>query len=408
MRDLLIVGAGLAGLFSAAFAARRGAKVTLIAEGRGSLGLSHGCIDIAGPTPPHLAIQKLPDDHPYALAGIESLEAAVREFRAITQSARLAYSGELGRALHLPTALGGDHATSLAPSPLAAGDLTDGNPLTIADFQGFRDFHAALATAELQRRGLPVREPLHLPLLDAPTHRDSYATDLARLFDEARSREEIARAWKPRMRDVGRLGLPAVIGLDRSSEAFEDLGKRIGVPIFEIPTLPPSLPGLRLERALQRVAVAEGVWVIEGARAVGRVDGRSEGRRVAGVIAQTAGGPRLIDASAVLLASGGILNGGLVAQQDGLIHESVFGLPAFLQGERAGWTSDRVLGPQPYARFGLAVGRDMRPLDREGRPYFENLFAAGGLLAGADRTSEGSRQGIDLATAYRAVEAALG
>jgi glycerol-3-phosphate dehydrogenase subunit B len=62
---------------------------------------------------------------------------------------------------------------------------------------------------------------------------------------------------------------------------------------------------------------------------------------------------------------------------------------------------------QPYAFFGLRVDRWLRPLAADNKPAFENVFAAGGILAGADRAGEGSRQGIDLATAYRAVEAAL-
>lgn len=407
MTDLVIVGAGLSGLFAAVLAGKRGATATLVAEGRGSLELSHGCIDVTGAHQPHLTIQSLPRDHPYNLAGIESLEAAILEFLALASGAGLAYIGELGPAYRLPTALGREHPTTLAPAPQAAGDLAAPGAITLADFPGFRDFHASLASAELERGGARVAPPLHLPLLDAPTHRDAYSTDLARLFDNPRSRQEIARAWKPKMRDIGRLGLPAVIGFDRASEALEDVRKRIGAAIFEIPTLPPSVPGLRLERALRRAAVAAGVRMIEGARAVGRVDGRSGGRRVAGVVAQTAGGPRLIDARSVMLATGGVLNGGLVARQDGIIQDSVFGIPAAASAQREAWASPDLLDPQPYARFGLPVGSDMRPLGPDGAPFFENLFAAGGLLAGADRTAEGSRQGIDLATAYRAVEAAL-
>ena len=62
---------------------------------------------------------------------------------------------------------------------------------------------------------------------------------------------------------------------------------------------------------------------------------------------------------------------------------------------------------QPYARFGLRVDTQQRPCDVRGRPYFENLFAAGGILAGADRSAEGCRQGLDLASAYAAVLGAL-
>jgi glycerol-3-phosphate dehydrogenase subunit B len=246
-----------------------------------------------------------------------------------------------------------------------------------------------------------------LPLLDAPIHRDAYSTDLARLFDDASWRGEIARAWKPRTLGVARLGVPAVIGLDHAADALADLEKRIGVRLFEIPTLPPSVPGLRLERALRRAAVEAGVWLIEGSHAIGRVDGRSGGRRVAGVVVQTAGGPRAIDAGAVLLGTGGMLHGGLVARQDGRVQESVFDLPVVSEKDRTAWAGPSPLTSQPYASFGLAVARDMRPTGPDGVPIFKNLFAAGGVLAGADRTAEGSRQGIDLATAYRAVEAAL-
>jgi anaerobic glycerol-3-phosphate dehydrogenase len=49
----------------------------------------------------------------------------------------------------------------------------------------------------------------------------------------------------------------------------------------------------------------------------------------------------------------------------------------------------------------------MQPLGLDEKPMFKNLFAAGGLLTGSDRSIEGSRQGIDLATAYCAVNEAL-
>jgi glycerol-3-phosphate dehydrogenase subunit B len=66
------------------------------------------------------------------------------------------------------------------------------------------------------------------------------------------------------------------------------------------------------------------------------------------------------------------------------------------------------LARQLYAVSGVNVDRWMRPLGPDGTVAFDNLYAAGGLLAGADRAYEGSRQGIGLATAFRAVESALG
>ena len=46
----------------------------------------------------------------------------------------------------------------------------------------------------------------------------------------------------------------------------------------------------------------------------------------------------------------------------------------------------------------------MQPLDAAGEVVSTRLYAAGGLLAGADRLGELSAEGIALATAAKAVE----
>ena len=82
------------------------------------------------------------------------------------------------------------------------------------------------------------------------------------------------------------------------------------------------------------------------------------------------------------------------------MRESVFDLPVSADGE---WFGKLYWEHQPYAKFGLRVNARMQPADARGRILYPNVFAAGGLLAGADRTGEGSREGIDLATAFQAV-----
>ncbi len=405
MTDLIVVGAGLTGLYAAALAARRGAKVILITFGRGGLEFSHGCIDVAGSVSVFRRPRKA---HPYARAGRPALEAALETFRQIAFEGGLPYVGNLSEVLRLPTALGSLRATCMAPLSMTAGEASQGGDIAIAGLEPFRDFFAGLVADGLRSAGLAATHVPELPVLEAPQRRDAYAIDLARLFDDPQERQQLARAWKPRLTGVQRLGLPAVIGFEDSAKAHKDLEERLGVRLFEIPTLPPSVPGIRLERLLRRDALARGANLIEGSMAIGRVDGRSGGRRVSGVVAQTVGGPRLYEAGAVLLATGGILHGGLVTRQDGRVQESVFDLPVVADLDRTRWTAASPLEDQPYAGFGLAVGDDMKPTGPDGAPIFENLYAAGGILAGCDRGSEGSRQGIDLATAYRAVEAALG
>ena len=408
MTEILIVGAGLTGLFASLLAAEHGDEVTLVAQGHGGLGLCHGCIDIWGRATPSRALTRLRKSHPYRLAGTAALRSAVEYFSQITQQANYPFFGSISRNLRLPTALGTIHSTSLTPLSLAQGNLDDRTPFALASIDNLRDFYPQLAASNLYKIGISVQSVLKLPLPLDGTRSDFTPSDIAQRFDRTDWREEVAQIWKPHLMGFKRLGLPAVLGLHDPQLVLEDMQERLGVTLFEIPTLPPSLPGVRLEMILRRKALNAGVRLIVGSRAVGRIDGRSKGRRVSGVVLHTVGGPRIHTADVVILATGGILNGGLVFQQDGSVQESVFDIPVNYDEGRHRWTTTSPIDSQPYSGYGILVNDHLQPLGAKGSPIFNNLYAAGGLLGGADRTMEGSRQGIDLATAYRAVEVARG
>jgi glycerol-3-phosphate dehydrogenase subunit B len=406
-KSLLVIGAGLTGMFAAILAARRGASVRLIAEGRGGLSLSHGCIDTWRDGDVRFWLSRMDRGHPLRRAGLRPLEAGLNAFLDLMQNGPLAYVGGLDRVLRLPTSLGSIHPTAAAPATMASGSLDDPRPIHVGRLPALRDFSADLAAAGLRRAAVDVRGTVELVLPEGAASRDLYAHDIGARLEDRSYLKAAASEWKAGLHGVRRLGIPAVAGVDRPVEVLAALEEALGVELFEIPTLPPSLPGLRLERALRRLAIEGGVDLIEGASVRGEVDGRSAGRLVSGAVAATAGGPRAYRAGAVLLATGGPLHGGWLTFSNGEAQEAVFGLPIDAPADRDMWTSATLLEDQPYARFGLTVDDSLRPCDSRGRPFFENLFAAGGLLAGADRAREGSRQAIDLATAYAAVEAIL-
>jgi anaerobic glycerol-3-phosphate dehydrogenase len=97
MRKSLLVIGGLTGLFAAVVAARRGAAVRLIAEGRGGLTLSHGCIDIWRDGDLRFSLGRLDRSHPLRIAGWAALEAALVAFLAIMHDVHLPYAGSLDR-----------------------------------------------------------------------------------------------------------------------------------------------------------------------------------------------------------------------------------------------------------------------------------------------------------------------
>ena len=420
--DTVVVGAGLAGMFAGALAARRGARTLVIAQGVGGTHVGPGTIDVWGyephpPTPspdgksrrergglatnPQAELEKLEaPQHPLRLAGLPALREALTEFQNICEAAGYPLAGTLDRNFFLPTALGAIRPACLAPESFIAGDVRQPGDLALARLPGFRDFFADLAAANLSAAGHPTCV-VALDLPHAPTRRDSPggATDLARLFDDGNYRAEVANHWRDALKGVARLGLPAILGLESAAAARRDLSDKLGVELFEIPILPPSVPGMRLFNILRDAIHEAGGRVTIGPRVTGWVDANAG--HVHGVIAETAGGPRRYAARSIILATGGFRHGGLDAPAKGQVKEPVFDLPVST-GEA--WFAPLYWDAHPYARFGVRVNAEgMQPVSANGKVIFPNLFAIGGLLAGADRNGEGSREGIDLATAWVAV-----
>jgi glycerol-3-phosphate dehydrogenase subunit B len=149
----------------------------------------------------------------------------------------------------------------------------------------------------------------------------------------------------------------------------------------------------------------EGARVVVGSTVTGA---ERNGRRLEGVVTQTAGRPRTYRAGAFVLASGGFASGGLQLDSHGRVRETAFDLalvgvpapdePRFEPG---------YFDEHPIARAGLAVDDALRPVDAAGAPAFENLHAAGATLAGAAPWREASGNGLSLATGYAAASAIL-
>jgi glycerol-3-phosphate dehydrogenase subunit B len=412
--DVIVVGAGLAGMFAGTLAARRGARTLVIARGQGGTHLGTGCIDVWGyesapaqtqrplaqsrrvAASPAKGLAQLPAGHCLALAGRPALQAALDELQTLCAAGGYPLAGELGRNFKLPTAVGALRPTCLAPQSFVLGDLAREGELVLARFPGFRDFFADFAVANFKEAGLAARA-VTLELPDAPKRREAFATDLARLFDRPAYREKLAQAWAAPLKGARRLGMPAILGLRNPAEAYADLTAKLGLEIFEIPCLPPSVPGMRLYNVLLSALQNAGGQLVLGPPVTAWV----EGDRVRGVISEPEGGPRAYAGSTLVLATGGFRHGGLVAPERGVVRETVLNLPV---AQAKAWFASAYWGTQPYARFGVRVNAQMQPLDESGDMIYSNVLAVGGLLAGADRTGEGSREGIDLATAWKAGE----
>ena len=185
-------------------------------------------------------------------------------------------------------------------------------------------------------------------------------------------------------------GFPAVLGLEHNAEAWRDLSDRLGVPAFEIPTLPPSVPGMRLFNAFKASLTQAGVPILLDMTAV---RGVVEGGRATGIVVPDVVRDRTYRADTFILATGGLYGGGITSDYTGTLRETVFGLPLQTPaGSPDDWFAPQFLGHagHPIHRAGVRPPtRRCNRWTRSGRVVLENIRLAGRLLAGCDPLAEG-------------------
>jgi glycerol-3-phosphate dehydrogenase subunit B len=416
--DVLVIGVGLAGLTAGLRLAQAGKRVLLVATGLGGTHLGGGTIDVLGYGPQRVdhPLQALPGflaahpQHPYARAGLPALQAAADWFLRTTADLGYPFAGSLADNFLLPTAIGAAKPAALAPNSLAAGDLRGGGKFLIVGFRNLKDFYPALLADNLAQANIPGQPALAARslVLDPPGHAaeaDMAPLDFARAFDQQDFRAALAAMLRPQIHPGERVGLPALVGLAQSVEAWHDLQNQLGVPVFEIPTLPPSIPGIRLYERLTSALDAAGGRIQLGFPVT---EARVANGHCVELVTEGASRPYHWRGEQIVLATGGIASGGIVAESDGAVRESVFNLP--LAGLPAAGQPRFLPGyfdSHPFSQIGLEVDAGLRPVDAAGRVLIDNLRVAGAMLAHAEPWREKSGDGISLATGYRAAEVLL-
>ncbi|WP_227765224.1 anaerobic glycerol-3-phosphate dehydrogenase subunit GlpB [Zhaonella formicivorans] len=410
--DTVVIGGGLAGIMAALSAKTERNRVLLVAKGYGSFYHGPGVIDLLGSSAakpgkkivkPFQEINKLHQVHPYSKLGLETVKEALTNLS--EQLKFVNYPLEGGKTnMLLPTALGSIRPTCLAPTALANGDLNHGGDILIAGIEGFHYFNALLATENLKQnlKRLGKEQKVECCTLELTFNRKRplSAYDLALWFDQHGDIGFLAEQLRPRLGTAERVGFPAVLGLTKHSAILKQLEQELGREVFEIPTLPPCVPGIRLHRSLITLLQKKGIAIVTGYPVADFV---SRDRVIKQITVHSPGRHMEYQGSKYILATGGLVGGGLVAGS-GWVQETIFKLPvAYIPGVES-WSRDKLFHPkgQPYAHFGVMVNTQMQPVDHQGTVCFTNLYAAGNILAHSDPLAEKSSGGIDIATGFAA------
>lgn len=412
--DLAVIGTGMAGMAASLMAADRG--LTVVQAGlTGEILFSSGFMDFLAIHPVrekrywanpwkavHAMIQDNPN-HPYARISGQTMRHAWDVMLSFLEREGVPYHREPEENTRMITSQGTVKSTYCLPQTMQPGadGLKQNLPCLIADFHGMREFSAVQIAESLRSQWKGIRTlRVHFPGTDGLT--ELYPEQMARSLELPVNREKLAESIKPYIKEARLVGLPAIIGIENSLQATNDLSERIGLPVFEIPTIPPSVPGIRLKETFERALPQIGVMQFSQKRVL-RVTPEPGGifRLDIGAVSPE----HVINARAVILATGRFFGGGLYAERDG-IRETVMGLRVVQPATRSEWHRDDFFDPQghPIHHAGLETDNLFRPLDASGRPAYPNLFAAGSILAHQDWIRSKSGVGIAVCTAAAAVD----
>ena len=184
--------------------------------------------------------------------------------------------------------------------------------------------------------------------------------------------------------------MPAVVGLTGCSDVVR-LKEKVDRPLHFIATLPPSVPGIRLQMMLKKHFQKVGGTYMLGDTVTG---GEFENGRLKSITTQNHGDVKF-EADNFIIATGSFFSKGLVSDIDG-VKEPVFGLDVHSADVRATWYKRNLFEDQPYMSFGVETDASLKAV-KDGTAV-ENLYVTGSVLGGCNALKEGSGAGIAILT----------
>lgn len=423
--DSLIIGGGLAGLLCGIVLQQNGQRCAIVSNGQSALDFSSGSFDFlnlshdSGEAIGDFAdalvyLAKQQPEHPYSLLGRETVLDKLSEFEQLVGDLHLNLKGCHHNHLRL-TPLGSLRATWLSPRsvPTIVEDVVGqcetvtAKKVAVLGIEGFNDFQPQLLCENM--RQLPQFaqwqvsfDYLHIPELDhlRGDAREFRSINISQALEHKLNFAQLVKELQKAAKGADTVFLPACFGLDNDG-FLQQLQQASGIQLYELPTLPPSLLGIRQHRVLEKAFEKTGGLMMKG-DSVLRAEWGLQGDVTA--LYTRLNEEVALQADNYVLASGSFFSNGLIAHFDQIV-EPIFGLDLFSQPQRSQWTHHRFSEPQPYQQFGVKINGHCQT-QKQGATV-NNVYAIGAVVGGYDPIHQGCGSGVAVVTALHAAEQIL-
>ena len=393
--DVIIVGAELDAFIASIRLQELGYSSRVLANGKGSYLYSSGNIKVLDlkennnsdkKTLPFF-IEGLPTEHPYKLIGKDNVEQAIEWFfnHQISNKLRYGYF-ETNTFTISPIGL------KIPSYGLYFNQINFENiynkDVTIIEFQNQKDFHAELIAQSIKQYVNTI-EILNVVQPDTNQHLDS--SSLAVSFDNLSSPDDyFININKKINKKTSVVIFPAVLGLNKYMEIIRSAEKTFSKKCFEAPTLPPSIPGIRLNKILEREVLKKN-YIHRGSHIL---KANIENNKCLSVVDNF---NRIIKARAFIFANGGILMGGIKVKSNGEIVEEIF--DSKIQNNNHGKCEKSYETLNALQTSGVLTDNKLRPISKSNN-QLENVFFTGRNLSNWNPSLELSGEGVSIASGW--------
>lgn len=405
--DTIIIGGGLSGLACGISLAEQGKRCAIVSSGQSALHFFGGSFDLLGYAgnqdvkSPIDALSSLNSEHPYTLVGAENVKRLSGEVPALLKKAGVNVKGNNAENHCRLTPLGTLRPTWLTLDEYISVENVEslkGKKILLLNVAGYLDMPVKFIVAGLEKMGV-VCEVADFTLPELENRRENASEmrsiNIAKTVETA-GIEKVAEVINSKCENQDLVLLPAVFGW-KSNEQVEKLKQLTNCEIKLVATLPPSVPGVRLQGLLNNYFRSLGGVILSGDTVEGGV---MENDKIQWVTTHNLADEKLI-ADDYVLATGNFFGHG-VAGAPNEIYEPVFGLDVNAVNDRGEWYKEQFFDEQPYMRFGVATDAGFKA--RKGGKTIENLYIAGSVLSGANQIKEASMGGLSIITGLRVAE----
>ena len=388
--DVLIIGSELDAYVAAIRLEELGISSRIITNGKGSSIYSMGDIKVLRSYEnrcPFKSFGQLNKDHPYNLIGLEKVKQSINWFFEKDIINELGYKmfeknkdtiSPIG--LRIPSYGGYRNLASF-------DEIKDKN-VAIFKFDGHKDFHSELISNSIQDyvssiKLIEINKPL--PNLSSDN------SGIAQSFDKLTNPNEYFFNIKNKINnEFDVLLFPAVLGIRNHIKIMESANKILSIKCLEVPTLPPSIPSIRLSKSIEREILKKsnihhGSFVI--------------GTNVQNNICESIidNSKRTINAKAFIVANGGILMGGLKVRSDGEVIEELFNSKTIFKAHMSSNKSYESINALQDS--GVLTDENLNPTNKD-NIKLKNIFFTGRNLANWNPSLEFSSEGVSIASGW--------